>query len=171
MDREACSAAVHGVTKSRTRLSNMDIFAVYYFAYTVWPLAFKDLHPSHIQSISTPFWDPRSFKLFQNQFKVQNFISSAVPNTIINELWVRLWVYSIPGWNSSLLWTCGTKEISGVFSWKWWWHRHRVTVISISVPKRRNFKEKRGYQFQNTCKFTWTYSCVFKVLGIMVCRL
>ena len=35
MDREACCAAVHGVTKRRTRLSNMDIFAVYYFAYTV----------------------------------------------------------------------------------------------------------------------------------------
>ena len=32
---EACCAAVHGVTKSQTRLSNMYIFAVYYFAYTV----------------------------------------------------------------------------------------------------------------------------------------
>ena len=30
-----CSAAVHGVTKSQTWLSNMDIFAVYYFAYTI----------------------------------------------------------------------------------------------------------------------------------------
>ena len=103
------NAAGHGVTKSGIRLINMDIFAVCYFAYTIWPLASKDLHPSHIQSYIHSVLRPQKSQTITESIQSPKFHQLSSPKchhlNPFSELWVRLWVYFIPGHNSSLLWT------------------------------------------------------------------
>ena len=53
MDREAWYAAVHGITKSQTQLSNWTVLTLIFNVYKIWSKSFPSEKTPHISSLMT----------------------------------------------------------------------------------------------------------------------